>query len=391
MLKYLMRNFFHIAGLFLLAVFTVFFLCPLLLKYEISKKVLGYSHDEPFMAFTALIAYCIVNRWVFGIKLWQRYINSYKLEKLPLLYPDYLVIFISFVGLLTIKCYASWDVKITPQVKSFIISNSVFIFTWLVGTYCWSWMKNYPILNISINLPWRKIKLQAADQDKYSLADEAITDIGDDLLGREKFVNDLYGEVVGLPTNDSFVFGLYGGWGEGKTSVLNLLKNKIQKNDEFLVVNFDPWYFRDVDAILNAFYKEIECVITQNFMLPDLGRSFSKYRKIISTGIASSGVKIDFNFDEETVEGMKHRVEAYILQTQRKIAIFIDDIDRLQADEILLIFNLVRNNSKFKNTIFILCFDKDYVVDVLEEKWSTRGYINKQEVDLVHVKKDYVC
>ena len=73
-----------------------------------------------------------------------------------------------------------------------------------------------------------------------------------------------------MPFDDSFVFGLNGKWGEGKTSVVNLLRDKIEKNDDFLVVNFNPWYFENEKAVVTAFYKQIEQTLSKKFVFSNL-------------------------------------------------------------------------------------------------------------------------
>jgi hypothetical protein len=65
------------------------------------------------------------------------------------------------------------------------------------------------------------------DIKPHFLSDSPITDGRQDRLRRGTFVNALYREIKFLPYEDSFCFGLYASWGEGKTSILNLLKNKL--------------------------------------------------------------------------------------------------------------------------------------------------------------------
>ena len=50
------------------------------------------------------------------------------------------------------------------------------------------------------------------------------------------------------------------------------------------------------------------------------------------------------------------------------IIIFIDDIDRLNADEILEVLKLVRNTANFPYVQFIICYDADYVINTLNNK-----------------------
>lgn len=62
--------------------------------------------------------------------------------------------------------------------------------------------------------------------------DNAIANIKSDLLGRTSFakhVADIL-KLSCLSQTDSFVFGLYGEWGEGKTSFINLVKEYLGEN-----------------------------------------------------------------------------------------------------------------------------------------------------------------
>ena len=74
------------------------------------------------------------------------------------------------------------------------------------------------------------------------IADTAIDDSTQDLFHRLPFANSLAGWILSLEGDDSFVIGLCGQWGSGKTSVLNLLLNELQSADEAnrpIVVRFN--------------------------------------------------------------------------------------------------------------------------------------------------------
>lgn len=281
----------------------------------------------------------------------------------------FIVFSILLIALLPAKSISN----ISSTFKVFAALNFIFIIGWLLSSYFWR----------------KKEEKEISSTDIYSLSDEPIQFAEQDLLGREEIIEDLYKEITNLPFSESFVFGLYGSWGEGKTSIINLLRNKFKENENFLIVNFDPWYFKDEEAILAAFYKQIEQTISQRFIFPDLKKTFARYQKLISSGLSQAGIKIDFPHIEESLEEMKQRIETYIIQTKKKIIIFIDDIDRLQAEEILLIFKLVRLNAKFKNTIFVLSFDENYISDILEEKWTTSGSLTNQNLNLIHKRTSH--
>jgi len=258
---------------------------------------------------------------------------------------DYIVLFVSFSAFLIILFQAEYIsiLSISLKFKVFAFINFILIIGWIISSFHWKLKKEeHPILK----------------KDKYSLFDEPIQFLKQDLLGREKFIEDLQKEIKGLPFDNSFVFGLYGSWGEGKISVINLLTNNIMKNKDFLIINFDPWNFKDEQAILSAFYDQVEQSISQRLIFPDSKKTFMKYQNLISMGLSQTGIKIDFLDTKESIEDIRQRIELYITQTKKKIIIFIDDIDRLQPNEILLIFKIVRLSANFKNTIFFLAFDQ---------------------------------
>ncbi len=80
------------------------------------------------------------------------------------------------------------------------------------------------------------------DKSLNNLTDTPITDESQDSLHRKLFVNSLFNEISNINIEDSFCYGLYGKWGEGKTSVLNLIKNKLKANQNIILFEFDTWF-----------------------------------------------------------------------------------------------------------------------------------------------------
>jgi len=328
----------------------VFLIFPALIRLDFIKIFPINPATETSIAITALVLFLLILSWKKFQKLWQRYKNTYDLEGPPFIYIDYIVLFISFSAFLIILFQAEYISipNISLKFKAFAYINFIFTISWLLSSFYWkNKKKEQPILR----------------KDKYSLYDEPIQFLEQDLLSREKFIEDLQKGIESLPFDDSFVFGLHGSWGEGKTSVINLLKNKFKENKDYLVINFDPWHFKDEEAILAAFYNQIEQSLSQKFILPGFKKTFMKYQNLISMGLSQTGIKIDFLNVKESIEEIKQRIESYIAQTKKKIIIFIDDIDRLQPEEVLFVFKLARLNAKFQNTIFLLAFDLIVVRD----------------------------
>lgn len=67
-----------------------------------------------------------------------------------------------------------------------------------------------------------------------------------DLLGYSIHVS-LLKDVVTNPKNLPITVGLYGDWGSGKSSILKILQEQLEKDDNTVVVYFDGWSFESFD------------------------------------------------------------------------------------------------------------------------------------------------
>src|SRR5689334_5973269 len=53
----------------------------------------------------------------------------------------------------------------------------------------------------------------------------------------------------------SLVIGIYGKWGEGKTSLMNFIQSELDENT--VVINFNPWLFQDERNLIKSFFESI--------------------------------------------------------------------------------------------------------------------------------------
>jgi predicted KAP-like P-loop ATPase len=205
--------------------------------------------------------------------------------------------------------------------------------------------------------------------DTYFFPDEPINIDKDDLLGRIPFVNDLYKSIVNYPLpSDSFVFGLHGAWGEGKTSVIHLLRSSLYKNQDIIVCEYDPWFFSSQEAIIKGFYESLYDSLNKKFFLPSIKKSFIKYQRMLSLGLKLSGIQFDVTSMNESIEDIRQRIEEFISSTGKKVVLLIDDIDRLNnKDELLQIFKIVKLSARMNNIIFLLSFDQNLISSYFKE------------------------
>ena len=206
--------------------------------------------------------------------------------------------------------------------------------------------------------------------------DRPIKDEHQDKLNRTKFANSIAESIINIPKNhDSIVIGLMGDWGTGKSSLLNLIGNKIPPDVNIL--RFNPWNYYSQQTLFASFFDELSNSLS---LSNKIRTKFQKYKNKIYMGgitlgssvVPQVGALANFISDSEsgTLDDIKKELDD-IFKTQPKTVVIIDDIDRLTPDEIKQIFQLVKSLADFPNLIYILAFDKKYVNYSLKE-WNIK-------------------
>jgi len=168
----------------------------------------------------------------------------------------------------------------------------------------------------------------------------------------------------------SFAIGINGSWGSGKTSLLNLITLNLSKNDSNIIVKFNPWACQNNDILIREFFNQISSSIKLHNR--SIGKLLIQYsKKLISASDTKlSGVIMDvineFSKDD-SIKELYNEIDNHIKKLNKKIIITIDDIDRLNFEEINEVLKLVRNTANFSNTVFILLYDKNYINKAVEK------------------------
>ncbi|MEW6129600.1 MAG: P-loop NTPase fold protein [Acidobacteriota bacterium] len=353
---YFLSNSFSLFCINLLAIAAASFIPASINLDPIIQNFFSKLTNYYYIGVLSLLLLLLILSWNLAKSYIIRWINTLKSEGLRFVSLDY---FIWFFLIFTIL----WLCRVKLSFICFLITSMI------IGSVF------FIISNAN-----KKINKKQNNQLKTnpnSLSDDPLGKDDLDLLDREPFVANLYNLITAVTSPTAYVFGLSGDWGEGKTSVLNLLKRKFENNHNFLITDFDPWYFKTQDEILNGLYKSVEQVINDQFIFPGFKKTIKKYQQNVSPEFSLFGLKIKFAADEDTLDKIKERIEFYIERTKKKILIIIDDLDRLPSEELHFVLKLVRLNAGFRNTIFLLSYSDRAVGRYLEELNLDKTYLEK--------------
>ncbi|WP_373603167.1 P-loop NTPase fold protein [Aggregatibacter sp. HMT-949] len=211
------------------------------------------------------------------------------------------------------------------------------------------------------------------------ISDNPIKDISADLLDRKNSAEKFAKYIFSFNYKDGLVIGICGEWGSGKTSYINLMKPELQKNS--IVIDFNPWMFSDSYNLVSLFFTEMAAQIKDynnntNLIkaLDNLGDFFSSLRAIPLVGeyIGILGKLLNIFAKKKKGENSLQKQRSNLIKELKKIekpiVVILDDIDRLSSDELESILKLVRLTGRFPNIIYLLSFDKERVVNTLNNK-----------------------
>ena len=114
-----------------------------------------------------------------------------------------------------------------------------------------------------------------------------ILTIEEDLLGRIPLVEMIANAILAKTQNnhDCYTIGIYGKWGEGKTSVLNMLKNYLlaHEGDNILISTFNPWILKNEEAMLMEFFN----ILVKESIFKKSAEKIKEYAVAISLGVGA--------------------------------------------------------------------------------------------------------
>ena len=178
-----------------------------------------------------------------------------------------------------------------------------------------------------------------------------IIDPTQDKFNRWPFAQRIAQTIVSRKDKSSIVIGIYGSWGDGKTTVLNFIEQELKKQSNAVCLKFNPWRFSDETKMLLGFYHSLANVIGKSEITTTekIGKWVGKYLPAFGSafGQGETVENISKLLSSVEIEEMKSRVNEILGSEDKKIVILIDDIDRLDKNEIQSLFRMVKLNANF--------------------------------------------
>ena len=283
--------------------------------------------------------------------------------------------------------------------------------------------------------PWPPKVAATSEDDPPFVADAPIRSAEQDTLGRVEFANSLAAIVAKWRGDTSLVIAVRSPWGNGKTSVKNLVLEQLGVIAPNLrSLQFNPWQYSTSDTITAAFYRELRIALGKNsdghrvWKRQRLLRKYGRYFTAASSGLTAAGKHVTPVMTAMTVLGLITFTASFITQTQvvrwgsllvagvgiaglvgplltflgspeeqipqqhvraeleallrelkQPLLIVIDDLDRLDQEAIRLVIRHVKVNADLPNITYLLLFQREIVEAALDAITNGQGraYLDK--------------
>jgi len=251
--------------------------------------------------------------------------------------------------------------------------------------------------------------------------DRPICSASQDALGRKGFSHAIADRLIAWHGHDCLVAAIYGGWGTGKSSVKNMIVERLGEIDAAKaadvpkVVEFNPWQFSGSEQLMGEFFATLSEYLVEysagsstkaQKQAVNSAERLNLYGKLLNTGsgvfsaaahvssilmppaapllqavakgtkIAAGAAKTSRAALEKpapSLRTLKQQLMADFGALKRKMLVVVDDIDRLTSEEVCLLFRLIKANSDFPNLIFLLLVRRESAVTALNSIANNEG------------------
>jgi hypothetical protein len=176
---------------------------------------------------------------------------------------------------------------------------------------------------------------------------------------------------------DSSVLAIVGPWGSGKSSLINLAVADL--GGGWKVIRANTWAPPDVAGVIAELFAAIRTAMPSDGRGRKAAKLLSEWAPLVTPGLSlipvvggsikevASGVSdyLARRRAQRPMEQVFDELSEQLKGLDLRILVILDDVDRLQPDELLTLFKAIRLVASFPGVYYLLAYDEQTVIDVL--------------------------
>lgn len=262
------------------------------------------------------------------------------------------------------KVYRAWRAK--------YISIAPYLFAaatsyWLVVPL-WRWAAVLLVVTILYAFAVIEAMRNGNGQDRRSTLQPCESDVpilteGDDQLHRGPLLDVIEEHIFTFQTP---VLALRGGLGDGKTSVLNLLRLRIQ--ERCVVVYFNAWLSATPEDLINKLFSDITVQCRRYVWVPVARSVVLAFVKNLVGSVRYARI-FEGLVPQLTQKDEIQRMIDFLGHFPLRVVVLLDEVDRLSAEEIMAILKVIQLVKEWRNVTFVCAFDPHQLQEELERRF----------------------
>jgi hypothetical protein len=201
-------------------------------------------------------------------------------------------------------------------------------------------------------IPSKKRGFHGQDSWRFSSSDDPIHEWGQDIIGRTAVVEVLAEHIF---VHRTPIVALNGELGDGKSSVLNLLRRVLEGHA--VVVSFSAWLPGSEETLALDLFRDIATECKQSLYIPQLKKISTAYARTLSGSVSFlAGLR-------ELMPTTSQRDEIGEIRNALgrvpvPIVVLLDEVDRMEREELLVLLKILRGAASIPNVTFICAFSE---------------------------------
>lgn len=133
-----------------------------------------------------------------------------------------------------------------------------------------------------------------------------------------------------------------------------------KRGHKVISINFEPWLCDTETGIVNEFFNTFRIEVGE--YLPKLNGSIKQYVELLLSAIKYERKGFSLNLtsfmrNDSTLKSTHDLIKEELMNIDRPVIITIDDVDRLQSKELMMVLKIIRDTADFPNVFYIVAAD----------------------------------
>lgn len=211
----------------------------------------------------------------------------------------------------------------------------------------------------------------------------------EDLLNVRSYLQGLEDFIRKCPT--PFSIAVQGGWGTGKTSVLNYLQRQLNRSADVQTVYFNTWQYSQFDMSKDLYFSFLTALskAISSTSMQTLGKRVLNFMVNTGKGILGAAANMEPDQVDQVLDSLFEKqsrslqeiaefhddfarmVKADLEKNHKeRLVIFVDDLDRLEPGTAISLLEVMKLFMDVKRCVFVMAIDYDVVVQGVRQKYS---------------------